>query len=132
MQIFNNADIIVGLHGAGFANLCFCKPSTKIIELKSNTAGKMIENMAAINNLTYKSISCEAIDEGSPDSKFTTPGGTPHRLIISISSITVPGVITSGLQITEQPAAKAVEIFLAAKTRGKFHGDKAATTPTGS
>ena len=35
MQVFNNADIIVGLHGAAFANLCFCKPSTKIIELKS-------------------------------------------------------------------------------------------------
>ena len=46
--------------------------------------------------------------------------------------MTVPGVITSGLQITEHPAAKAVEIFLEAKTRGKFHGDKAATTPTGS
>ena len=37
----------------------------------------------------------------------------------------------SGLQITEQPAANAVEIFLAAKTIGKFHGINAATTPTG-
>jgi len=27
------------------------------------------------------------------------------------NSITAPGVIVSGLQITEQPAAKAVEIF---------------------
>ena len=45
--------------------------------------------------------------------------------------MTVPGVITSGLQITEQPAAKAVEIFLADKTKGKFHGVSAATTPTG-
>ena len=40
--------------------------------------------------------------------------------------------MTSGLQITEQPAANAVEIFLEAKTSGKFQGDKAATTPTGS
>ena len=41
------------------------------------------------------------------------------------------GVITSGLTITEHPAAKAVEIFLDAKITGKFHGIKAATTPTG-
>ena len=29
------------------------------------------------------------------------------------------------------PAARAVEIFLEAKTIGKFHGTRAATTPTG-
>ena len=34
----------------------------------------------------------------------------------------MPGVITSGLQITEQPAARAAETFLAAKINGKFHG----------
>jgi len=43
----------------------------------------------------------------------------------------VPGVITSGLTITEHPAAKAVEIFLEDKTNGKFQGVKAATTPIG-
>ena len=51
---FNNADIIVGLHGAGFANLAFCKSNTKIIELKSQTAGKAIENLAIKNKLFYK------------------------------------------------------------------------------
>ena len=51
--------------------------------------------------------------------------------MIFIISITLPGVITSGLQITEHPAANAVEIFLAAKITGKFQGTKAATTPTG-
>ena len=45
--------------------------------------------------------------------------------------MTLPGVITSGLTITEHPAAKAVEIFLEAKIIGKFHGTNAATTPTG-
>jgi len=33
--------------------------------------------------------------------------------------------------MTEQPAANAVEIFLAAKITGKFQGTNAATTPTG-
>ena len=76
-------------------------------------------------------ISCCAILGGSPDNKFITPLGTPHSLQISTNSITVPGVITSGFTITEHPAAKAVEIFLDDKTRGKFQGVKAATTPTG-
>ena len=68
---------------------------------------------------------------GSPDNKFTTPAGPPASLQISTSSITDPGAITSGLQITEHPAAKADDIFLAAKTKGKFQGTIAATTPTG-
>ena len=62
---------------------------------------------------------------------LTAPEGTPHSLQISTNSITTPGVIVSGLIITEQPAASAVDIFLAAKTSGKFQGDNAATTPTG-
>ena len=45
----------MGLHGAGFANLSFCKPSTKIIEFRI-TPGKMYENLAKINNLKYDSI----------------------------------------------------------------------------
>ena len=56
---FNNADIIVGHHGAGFANLAFCKSDTKIIELRNQTAGKMIENLAIKNKLFYKPLNCE-------------------------------------------------------------------------
>ena len=56
VKIFNNAEFIVGLHGAGFANICFCKPSTKIVEFRSDTAGKMIENLAISNGLTHKFI----------------------------------------------------------------------------
>ena len=52
-------------------------------------------------------------------------------MALSGMMLITPGVITSGLQITEQPAASAVDIFLAAKTIGKFHGTNAATTPTG-
>ena len=76
-------------------------------------------------------INSSEIPAGSPDKRLTTPGGTPASLHISTISITLPGVITSGFTITEHPAASAVEIFLDAKIIGKFHGTKAATTPTG-
>jgi hypothetical protein len=33
MTIFNNAEIIIGPHGAAFANLLWCKPGTQLIEL---------------------------------------------------------------------------------------------------
>ena len=57
VKIFNNAEIIAGLHGAGFANLCFCKPGTKVIEFKTTPAENVIENLAINNKLIYKSVS---------------------------------------------------------------------------
>jgi len=56
VKIFNQAEIIIGLHGAGFANLSFCKPGTKIVELKTE-GEKVIENLAVNNKLIYKSVS---------------------------------------------------------------------------
>jgi len=32
-ELFNNADVIVGLAGAGFANFMFCKENTRILEI---------------------------------------------------------------------------------------------------
>tara|TARA_B100001996_G_scaffold382331_1_gene373877 strand:+ start:2418 stop:3557 length:1140 start_codon:yes stop_codon:yes gene_type:complete len=58
-QMFNNADFIIGLNGAGFANICFCKPGTKVIEITSNTEGKVLENLGNKNELKFKSIKCE-------------------------------------------------------------------------
>ena len=51
-----NAENIVGLHGAGFANIIFCKPKTKIIELKPETAGDAIKNLAVKNDLFYQDL----------------------------------------------------------------------------
>ena len=60
VDLFHNAECIVGLHGGGFANLAFCKPGTKVIELKSVDAGTPIENLAKKNDLNYDSIAVEA------------------------------------------------------------------------
>tara|TARA_B100001123_G_C15277129_1_gene1012597 strand:- start:735 stop:1850 length:1116 start_codon:yes stop_codon:yes gene_type:complete len=60
VDLFNNAECIVGLHGAGFANLAFCQPETKVIEFRSSDAGPVIENLAKINNLNYYSLISEA------------------------------------------------------------------------
>ena len=56
VKLFNNAKIIVGLHGAGFANMIFSKPRTKIIEIKSINNGSAILNLAKKCKLDYKNI----------------------------------------------------------------------------
>ena len=69
VMTFRNADTIVGLHGAGFANLVFCTPSTKIVEIKANPNDIVIKSLANKNNLTYESISCKP-EEIKSDNQF--------------------------------------------------------------
>ena len=56
VDLFQNAKYIVGLHGAGFANIVFCKPDTKILEFKPINAGDMYKNLAIKCNLNYNEI----------------------------------------------------------------------------
>ena len=56
VKMFNNANFIIGLHGAGFANMVFCNPSTKIIEITSHEGGNAISNLAKKCKLNYKKI----------------------------------------------------------------------------
>ncbi len=57
VNIFYNANCIIGLHGAGFANIVFCRKKTLVIEIKSNTTGNIIKNLAKSNKLKYIGIS---------------------------------------------------------------------------
>ena len=56
VKLFNNAEYIVGLHGAGFANIVFCKENAKVVEIRSFGAGKIIENISIQNKLNFKKI----------------------------------------------------------------------------
>ena len=67
VNLFYNAEIIVGLHGGGFASLAFCKPGTKVIELKNPESGPPIENLAKKNGLNYNSITVNAEQEENFD-----------------------------------------------------------------
>jgi capsular polysaccharide biosynthesis protein len=57
VNIFNNANCVIGLHGAGFANIVFCKKNTIVLEIKSMTTGDVVKNLAISNNLKYTNIS---------------------------------------------------------------------------
>ena len=85
VDLFHNADYIIGLHGAGFANLAFCKPGTKVIEFRSSTSGQLYENIAKKNNLNYNPIIAEA--KHIYKYNILTAQGHVHIPISSLSKI---------------------------------------------
>ena len=54
--IFNSAKIIIGNHGAGFANIVFCKKKTKIIEFVDKNTAKIFRKISKDLDLDYKSL----------------------------------------------------------------------------
>ena len=78
INLYNSAEKIAGLHGAGFANICFCNPGTKIIEFKTSGTGMNSGNIAFKNNLDYRGIICDAFN------KF---GGQQGKLVVPLDEI---------------------------------------------
>ena len=63
VYLFWNADFIISAHGAALANLVFCKPKTKIIEIKPETQpGNYFKKISRINNLNYICMRTNAIN----------------------------------------------------------------------
>ena len=75
---------------------------------------------------------CSDTSAGTPNTRLSTPAGRPASAKQRTISTQVPGVSSEALMISEQPAASAAPILRAGVSAGKFHGVKAATTPTGS
>ncbi len=67
IAIFNNSKIIVGNHGAGFANLVFCKKNTKIIEFIDKNTSKPIKKISKDLGLNYFSILGKRINSDTGD-----------------------------------------------------------------
>ena len=64
VYLFRNAEVIVGAHGAAFANLAFCKPKTKVIEIRPCIHPNTVyESISYINDLNYQLIQTKKIDE---------------------------------------------------------------------
>ena len=64
IYLFNNANFIIGAHGAGFANLAFCKKGTKVIEVRpKNRTNSLYGRISEINNLDYSLITTNVIDK---------------------------------------------------------------------
>ncbi len=60
IELFHNADCVIGLHGAGLSNIMFCKPKTKIIEIKPTHVGNMYEKLGENLNLNYVNLTSQS------------------------------------------------------------------------
>ena len=54
VQAFKGADLIVGAHGSAFANLAFCKPNAKLIEIRQEDHPVSLSKISKINNFNHK------------------------------------------------------------------------------
>ena len=62
IYLFNQANFIIGPHGAAFANLAFCKKGTKIIEIQPKNYNDLnFKRISDINNLEYNLISTDIV-----------------------------------------------------------------------
>ena len=54
INLLRKSNLVIGAHGAAFANIIFCKPRTKVIEIiPSNHPNKQSERLCKILNLKY-------------------------------------------------------------------------------
>ena len=67
-----------------------------------------------------------------PYTRLIDPLGIPASSNALINSATLAGVSSGPFTMAVHPAANAAATFLTTWFKGKFHGVKAATTPTGS
>ncbi len=63
INIFHGAEIIVGLHGAGFSNLLFSEPGTRVIEIKPAHVGDQLQKLGEKLNLHYTNFVSETRGE---------------------------------------------------------------------
>ena len=60
VDLFKNSSIVMGAHGASLANIIFCKPRTKIIEIiPADHPNKKCERISKILKLKYFRITTE-------------------------------------------------------------------------
>ena len=72
IYLFYNAKVILGPHGAGFANLVFCKPNTKVYEIitPAHSDLKAIPSLCTKRKLIYKKILSKKIKGKNIHSSF--------------------------------------------------------------
>lgn len=65
VRAFQNADFVLAAHGAGLANMVFCKPDTKIIEFGGHYITEHFRVLGEYCHIDYRSIAAGVDDGGN-------------------------------------------------------------------
>jgi capsular polysaccharide biosynthesis protein len=85
---FFEAAVVVGAHGAALANLAFCRPGTRVLELlPTDNAYPFYYSLASAGGLTYGYLAGESRGKRAPGSF----GPSPHDFVVD------PGEFTAAL-----------------------------------
>lgn len=99
IALFSNARMIVGVHGAGFANLAFTAKGTVVYELfASNYVLLMYRSISAQLDLNYQSICCEDFEKNE----------VPQRASFRLSSSEISQIKKHAEQVVGTDAQRAV------------------------
>lgn len=64
---FDEAEIVAGPHGAGLANLAFCRPGTRVVEIMpTDNAHPFYYSVAVSGGLDYRYVSAQSIVDRDP------------------------------------------------------------------
>ena len=70
IKIFQNANIVAGIYGAGLTNIIFCNKKCKIIEFRYNKRDQLYENIANQMGLKFFSIYGKKINNSLTNRNF--------------------------------------------------------------
>jgi len=69
-NLFNQARVVVGVHGAGLTNLVFSQANTRVIEILSdNYSPQMYKNISKKIGARYQSVHCQPVDGDGSERK---------------------------------------------------------------
>ena len=63
VELFSQAELVIGATGAGMSNIIFCKPGTNVIALNAehHKDNRVFSTIAAINNLNFNMVLGQSI-----------------------------------------------------------------------
>ena len=72
VKLFSNARVVIGAHGAGFANMVFCKPKTILIEFYGQHLAPCYWAISNILQLRYANLYCASSNDDCTDDDLAT------------------------------------------------------------
>jgi len=80
IDLFLDAEFVVGPHGAGFANMAFCQPGAKAIVLENSWNHTFMADMINVSGAKAEVLVCEDVVDANFEAQYAHDPGTSSEL----------------------------------------------------